>query len=181
MKALIASILGSLLTLAATSAVAPRPEMIHPRIADYGGIVQIPGAVEPPRAGAKVVFDITSESPAEKPNKGLEAVARYVNMNAAAGVPVDGLKLTAVLHGGAAKTVLNDAAFLAVTKVEHNPNLELIRRLQANGVEILVCGQALARQNYPIDGVVKNVPIAVSALTVNINRQRDGYVPVAIH
>lgn len=181
MKVLIASLIGSLLTLAASSAVAPKPEMIHPRIADYGGIVQIPGAVEPPRAGAKVVFDITAESPAEKPHKGLEVLARYINLNAAAGVPVEGLKVTAVLHGGAAKTVLNDAAFQAVTKVERNPNLELIRRLQANGVEILVCGQALARQNYPIDGVVRNVPIAVSALTVNINRQLDGYVSVAVH
>jgi uncharacterized protein len=181
MKILIASILGSLLTLAATSAVAPKPEMIHPRIADYGGIVQIPGAVEPPRAGAKVVFDITSESPAEKPHKGLEVVARYINLTAGAGVPVEGLKLTAILHGGAAKAVLDDAAFQTVTKVEHNPNLELIRRLQANGVEVLVCGQALSRQGYPIDGVVKNVPIAVSALSANVNRQLDGYVPVAIH
>lgn len=181
MKTLIASLLGSLLTLAAASAVASKPEMIHPRIADYGGIVQVPGAVEPPRAGAKVVFDITSESPVDKPHKGLEVVARYLNLTAGAGVPVEGLKLTAVLHGGAAKTVLNDAAFQVATKVEQNPNLELIRRLQSNGVEVLVCGQALARQGYPIDGVVKNVPIAVSALTANINRQQDGHVPVAIH
>ena len=56
-----------------------------------------------------------------------------------------------------------------------NPNLELITRLKKAGVEIYVCGQALAHHGYATNEVAPEVKVAVSAATVNINLQMDGY------
>ena len=49
------------------------PALLFPIIEGYGGVVAVADAVEPPRAGAKLVLDVTSE--AKKPeevNKGLD-------------------------------------------------------------------------------------------------------------
>jgi len=52
----------------------------------------------------------------------------------------------------------------------------LIRQLKAAGVELYVCGQALARRHYRTDEVAPEVAVAVSAAVVHINKQMDGYV-----
>lgn len=166
---------------AASGAVAEGPVFLFPQIARFGGVVRTPQAAEPPRRGAKIVFDITADSKPEEVNKGLESVARYLNLNAAAGLQLADAKLALVLHGGATKAALSDAAFARHTAAKHNPNLELIRELKNCGVEVLVCGQSLARNQYAPAEVAGDVTIAVSALTVNANRQQDGYSCLAIH
>jgi intracellular sulfur oxidation DsrE/DsrF family protein len=62
-----------------------------------------------------------------------------------------------------------------------NPNLELIRELKTCGVEVFVCGQSLARNKYASADVASDVTIAVAALTVNANKQQDGYSYLSIH
>ena len=90
----------------------------------YGGIVRTPDAAEPPRRGAKIVFDITADSKPEEVNKGLESVARYLNLNAEAGFKPADVKLALVLHGGATKAALSDAAYAKHTAAKKNPNLD---------------------------------------------------------
>lgn len=65
--------------------------------------------------------------------------------------------------------------------VVHSPRNLLIRTLKKHGVRFYVCGQALARKGYPIDGVANEVTLAVSALTVIVNEQNDGAAYVAYH
>ena len=81
-----------------------------PQIAGFGGIVRVPEAAEPARQGAKIVFDITVDSPPDALNKGLESVARYLNLNTQAGFQPADVKLALVLHGST-KAALNDAAY----------------------------------------------------------------------
>jgi intracellular sulfur oxidation DsrE/DsrF family protein len=50
--------------------------------------------------------------------------------------------------------------------------------LKGAGVDIYICGQALARQKIAADEVAPDVDVAVSAAVVHINKQRDGYVLV---
>jgi ubiquinone/menaquinone biosynthesis C-methylase UbiE/intracellular sulfur oxidation DsrE/DsrF family protein len=151
-----------------------------PVIAKHGGVLPRPKAVEQPRAGAKVVFDATADAKPADINKGLDRVARLLNLYEVSGLKAQDVKITIVLHGDATKSVLNDRAYKERFQIEQNPNLPLIRELQKCGVEVLVCGQAL---NYKgiLDGeVAEGIPIAAAALTVVINKQTDGYsyVPV---
>jgi len=157
------------------------PLVLFPQVARFGGIVRTPEAAEPPRRGAKIVFDITADSKPDEVNKGLESIARYLNLNAEAGLQPADAKLALVLHGGATKAALGDEAYAKHADATQNPNLSLIRELKKCGVEIFVCGQSLARNKYAPAEVAGDVTIAVSALTVNANRQQDGYSYLSIH
>jgi SAM-dependent methyltransferase/predicted peroxiredoxin len=157
------------------------PNLLFPIIEGYGGIVAVADAVEPPRAGAKLVLDVTSE--AKKPeevNKGLDRAARLLNLYGTAGLKASDISITVVLHGEATKSVLTDEAWESRLQMKHNPNLPLIRLLQKAGVEIIVCGQALNYKKIERSEVGSDIPVAAAALTVLLNRQADGfaYVPV---
>ena len=155
--------------------------LLFPIIEGYGGIVAVSDAVEPPRAGVKVVLDVTSE--AKKPeevNKGLDRAARLLNLYGTAGLKASDISVTVVLHGEATKSVLSDEAWESRLQIKQNPNLPLIRVLQKAGVEVMVCGQALSYKKIERSEVATDIPVAEAALTVLLNRQADGfaYVPV---
>ncbi|MFO0946368.1 MAG: DsrE family protein [Planctomycetota bacterium] len=155
-------------------------DLRFPRIADFGGVVDVPGAVEPPRRGTKIVFDVLAEGKPAELNKGLESVARYLNLNATAGNPHTEVTLAVVLHGGATRVALDDPAYARVTGNAKNPNLPLILALKKSGVEVLVCGQSLARHDFSTSEVAAGIDVAVSAMTVNANKQQDGYSYIVI-
>jgi intracellular sulfur oxidation DsrE/DsrF family protein len=165
----------------ATSAPAEEPVLLFPLIKGYGGIAALPDAAEPPRRGAKMVFDIAADSKPEEVHRGLESVARYLNLNAQAGHAASDIKLAVVLHGGATKCALNDEAYARVTKAAANPNLALLRELRKHGVELFVCGQSLARHQYAQKDVAPEIAVAVSAMTVNVNKQLAGYAYLSLH
>ena len=173
--------IASLVSAMAYGAVAEGPVFLFPQVAKYGGIVAVPDAAETPQRGAKVVFDITADSKPAEVHKGLEGVARYLNLNAQAGWKPTEVKLALVLHGGATKSALNSSAYAKHTGTDTNPNLELIQALRAHGVEVFVCGQSLARNKYSSSEVSSDVTVAVSAMTVNVNKQQAGYAYLSIH
>lgn len=165
----------------ATPSVAVDSALQFPVIPRYGGVVAVENAVEPPRAGMKLVIDATADTktPADI-NKGLERAARILNLYGASGLKATDLKVTVVLHGEATKSILTDAAYHSRFQTEKNPNLPLIAELQKAGAEVMVCGQALHYKKIGRDEVAASVPVASAALTVLMNRQADGYgyVPV---
>lgn len=166
---------------AATDPAVTSQSLLFPIIEGFGGVVAVPDAVDPPRAGMKVVLDVTSES--KKPedvNKGLDRAARLLNLYGVSGLQASDIKMTVVLHGEATKSVLTDEAWESRLQMQHNPNLPLIRLLKKAGVEVIVCGQALSYKKFERSEVATDVPVAAAALTVLLNRQTDGfaYVPV---
>ncbi|RLS52103.1 MAG: methyltransferase domain-containing protein [Planctomycetota bacterium] len=152
-----------------------------PIIAAHGGVVSRPTAVDQPRAGAKVVFDVTVDAKPSEVNKGLDRAARLLNLYGASGLQAKDVSITVVLHGEATKSALNDAAYKARFETEQNPNLPLIRELQTAGVEVLVCGQALNYKNFANEDVATEVKIAAAAMIVVINRQLDGNAYLPLH
>jgi intracellular sulfur oxidation DsrE/DsrF family protein len=56
-----------------------------------------------------------------------------------------------------------------------NPNPELLCELRKCGVEILVCGQSVARNRFSTVEVASKRPVAMSAMTVKVNRRPAGY------
>lgn len=157
------------------------PKLEFPIIENVGGVVSRPQAVEQPRAGAKVVFDVTVDAKPADINKGLDRVARLLNLYGAAGLKAQDITITMVLHGEATKSVLSHEAYKKRFETEQNPNLTLIRELQKVGVEVLVCGQALNYKAIADAEVAEGIPVAAAALSVVINKQSDGYAYIPVH
>jgi intracellular sulfur oxidation DsrE/DsrF family protein len=149
--------------------------LVYPIVPGHGGVVPLPEAVEQPRKGAKAIFDITADAKPDQVNKGLEHVARLLNLYGAAGLTARDVKIAAVCHGAADKAVLSDTAYLARFKIAANPNLPLIRDLERAGVQVSVCGQSLHELGFKAEEVAEEVPIADSAMLVLVNNQTDGY------
>ena len=127
----------------------------------------------------RVVFDVAS-APAqhEALNAQLNTVARFLNMHARAGVPVENMAVAVVLHGGAGKYVLNNDAYVARYEVPHT-NLALMEALDAAGVTFYMCGQTAVNRGFAPEernGVVK---MALSAMTALLSLQNEGYQLIA--
>lgn len=156
------------------------PNLNFPVIANHGGVVQLPNAAQQPRAGTKLLVDLTSGGDAGELNPGLEKVAKYVNLYAGGGAEPAEVKIAVVFHGDATLSVLNSKAYSARFKTDGNPNLQLLQSLNEANVELYVCGQSLVSKGSDPKEVAEFVKTAVSALTAVVNLQSDGYAYVNI-
>jgi len=163
------------------AATEAKPKLAFPLIAKFGGVVVREKAAEAPRKGAKVVLDVTTAAEADQLNKGLERAARLINLYGAAGLTADDVRIVVVVHGDATRSILAGEAYRGRFDVAENPNLPLIAELRKAGVEVFVCGQALGNKGFADDEVADEVTIAVSALTLLLNRQADGYTAIPVH
>jgi ubiquinone/menaquinone biosynthesis C-methylase UbiE/intracellular sulfur oxidation DsrE/DsrF family protein len=152
-----------------------------PIIPRHGGVLRRPSAVEQPRPGAKVVFDVTADAKPAEVNKGLDRVARLLNLYGTAGRKASDVKIAIVLQGEATKSALGESTYKARFGEEINPNLNLIQELKQAGVEVFVCGQALNYKGFADAEVADGIPIAASALTLVTNRQMEGYSYIPIY
>jgi intracellular sulfur oxidation DsrE/DsrF family protein len=156
-------------------------KLVFPIIANVGGVVPLPTAAEQPRKGAKVIFDITADAKPGDVNKGLERVARFLNLYGSAGLKASDVKVAIVFHGEATRSVLTDGVYKARFGADTNPNLPVLRDLQKAGVEVFVCGQALHYKGFKEPDVAQDIAVALSALTVVVNRQTDGYAHLPVN
>jgi intracellular sulfur oxidation DsrE/DsrF family protein len=170
----------SVLTLtafAAVSAVEPEDFWTTPTVQGAGKMHFLPDAAYKPRADQtyKVVFALSkgAKSPTEV-NPALDHVARAVNLYAASGVPLDNLKFVAVAYGDATPLVLDDTQYRAAFGVP-NPNLPIIEKLRAAGVDVAACGQAVAEHHYQYSWVDKRVTLSLSAITTITTLENHGY------
>jgi intracellular sulfur oxidation DsrE/DsrF family protein len=125
--------------------------------------------------------DVTAGGAADKINPAIEKVTRFVNIYAGAGKHPATVRITVILHGKATAAALHDDAYAAKFQTVRNPNIPLFVKLKAAGVEVLVCGQSLVHAGHQHEDVAREVGVAVSALTVNVNRQADGYAFIPLH
>lgn len=128
----------------------------------------------------KVVFDVmdTPESLSEL-NKKLETAARFLNLHAQSGIPVEQLKAALIVHNVASKDITTDEAYQKRFGMP-NPNSGLIQALLDAGVEVIYCGQSSMARNFPKEDLIPGVKIALSAMTANIQLQNQGYRPIKL-
>ncbi len=157
-----------------------RNDLEYPVIASHGGVLRLPNAAMQPRAGTKLLVDLTSGSDPDKLNGGLVKVAKYANVYAGAGAEPADVKIAVVFHGDATLVVLAADAYSARFKTDGNPNLQVLQQLREAGVEMFVCGQSLLAKGATVDQVADSVKTAVSAITAVVNLQADGYAYVPI-
>src|SRR3954469_6170245 len=85
------------------SAVAQQPaadKLVYPIIPKVGGVAPLPDAAEQPRKGAKVGFEIPADARPADLNKGVERVARLLNLYGSAGLKAAAGKIPLGMHRG---------------------------------------------------------------------------------
>lgn len=162
---------------AAQAAGQPAGFWTTPTIHGYGRIHYLPDSAYRPSADQtyRIVFSVTqnAKSPATV-NASLDHVARTVNLYVAAGVPLSHLKFVAVVSDGATPLVMNNVQFRAAYGVD-NPNLPLVTELRQAGVDVAVCGQAVAEHDIQYDWINPGITLALSALTTVTTLEHQGY------
>ena len=148
-----------------------------PILKDFGKVYQLekPELVLDKDTVYKVIFDVyTDRSNGEKLNPLLNTVARYLNMHAQQGVPIENMKVVVIIHGAATKNVLHATAYLKQFKKE-NPNTALLHALKNVNVKLFVCGQSYLANGFDSKDKSPDVKMALSALTVLVKFQHEGY------
>ena len=169
------------LVLLATSATVMAAEAERgPIIESYGPVYSVPqeNFNLDPGQEYKVIMDIGKgpEDPSAV-DRGIESVARFLNMHARNGISSDKLEFALVLHGSAARAVLTDAVYKERFGTP-NSNKPLLEELGQAGVAIYLCGQTAAYRGFEPDQLLPQVTMAVSAMTVHVRLQQEGYRPI---
>lgn len=154
----------------ATLLAGPDDFSTGPLIRDFGPKVTIDDDAVSADSTFKVAFDLAKEAEEGKVNRGLESVARFLNMHVAAGVPKENISLAVVVHGGAAHDLLWEKKDGA-----DNPSAPLIAALVEAGVSIELCGQSAAYMNISEDDLLPGVVMRLSAMTAHAQLQQKGY------
>lgn len=148
-----------------------------PVIEQYGAVYDIPDPDLPvdTERDYKVVYDIyDSPGGPEALNVQLNTIARFLNMHARAGVPVENLQVAAVIHGGASKDALTHKAYQKRFST-NNPNLDIIQKLHDAGVRFYICGQTAAKRGIFRGDLATPVGVALSAMTAFLHLQAQGF------
>ena len=148
-----------------------------PIITGFGAVYTIDQATYPANADRtyQVVFDVASgPQDATELNKAMNTLARFLNMHAQSGVPLENLQVVAVMHGGSARHSLNDEAYRKRYGIA-NPHTDLIRQLTEAGVDLYLCGQSMHARGFDRDEVNEHIDLSLSAMTILIDKQAEGY------
>jgi intracellular sulfur oxidation DsrE/DsrF family protein len=182
-------LIGGITALAAAMSIAPAAgaqaigtPRAGPVVEDFGAVFDVPAIDwETPDVEYRAVFDVRDPAESEDArNRGIETVARYLNMHARAGVPREKLHAALVLHGGAAKGALSDEAYRERYGTA-NPDRELIEALVEAGAEVILCGQSAMSRGFPATDLAPGVRVALSAMTALVAYQQQGYGLIAFY
>ena len=143
----------------------------------YGGVFDVPEAtLRPPKdQDLELRFDVREGAEPGQLNMQFDTVARFLNMQARAGVPRDRVKAALVVHGTAGKDLLTESEY-RTRYGKDNPNLRLLDELKAAGVRIYLCGQTSVGRNLPRAVVTPAADIALSAMVAHLVLDKEGYV-----
>lgn len=123
----------------------------------------------------KVVFDIMNSPEApDQLNASIETAARFLNMHAQAGVPIENLKVALVVHNKASKDLLTTDNYKKRYGVT-NPNEALINALIDQGASVIFCGQSSTSRGIPKSETIEGIQLSLSAMTALIQLQNEGF------
>lgn len=158
------------------AAQAPKPST-GPYVHAGGPAFEVPDRDVPLKEGHKyrVVYELTGY-PGEKTevNRPLSVVARFMNMHGKNGVPLEDLDVAVVVHGETLLALLNDETYEEMFGVK-NPSLPLLNDLAEAGVQLYVCGQSLGFRGLDKSALADDVKVGLSAMTLLVTLQADGY------
>ena len=171
------SILHITLTLIFSYTISAQTAKSGPVVNEYGKVYKIdnPDFKTDVTTTYKAVFDImNSPEDVSQVNFNIETAARFLNMHAQSGIPLEQLKVALVVHNKASKDVITSKAYKAKYGTD-NPNEKLLNDLMEAGAEIIFCGQSSASRGFPKEKLIDGVQLSLSAMTALIQLQNDDY------
>lgn len=127
----------------------------------------------------RVLFDAAAapEQPGEI-NAAINSAARFLNMQARAGVPAERMHAALIVHGAASRALLAEAGYRKRYEEQPNPHAALLREMMDAGVRVILCGQSAAGRGIARDELMDGVELALSAMTARAVLMNQGYVLV---
>jgi intracellular sulfur oxidation DsrE/DsrF family protein len=168
--------LGVGFSLLVTSAIAAESQT-GPVIKNFGPVYEVSdGAFNLDKnTHYKVSMDVSATADFSSDlNRHFASAARFLNMHARNGIDPDNIEFAIIVHGGAAKDLLKDAAY-EIKFDEPNPNTAMLKELSEAGVKIYLCGQTAVHRGYAIEDLNPAVTMALSAMTAHVRLQSEGY------
>ncbi len=164
--------------LSGTSALAQKK--VYPVIQDYGFMLEMP--FETIQPDPDLDYKLLAETPRGQKDKTklyeiLDYFAKVVNAHAYAGVPRENFKMSVVLYSGSAYTALTHEEYNERFGND-NPNLELLERFQEAGVDVIICGQSMMKQNMRPEDIAEGIKIGSSRITISSELMTKGYIPI---
>ena len=118
---------------------------------------------------------ISAADSAHQITPGFRAPARVLNALADDGVPAEQVHLALVAQGPSAVAMLDNEAYREIHGVD-NPNLDLLRELYDNGVELVVCGQTMVGRGLERGDFPDFVKVSRAATAARVILAGQGYV-----
>lgn len=149
------------------------PENFHPGrvIKDFGKVATVESGPSLPKDTVfEVAFDVAKAAEPGKVNRSIESAARFINMHAEAGIPLEHIHVAIIVHGGAAMDLVTDKKYGG-----DNANAELIAALIKAGATIKLCGQTAAFYDIKVEHLLPGVKMSLSAMTAHALLQKKGY------
>lgn len=148
---------------------------VGPVIKNYGKHASVQQDLKLDKSAVfKVAFDISEQSKAGEVNRKIETLARFINMHAANGITPENIHLALVVHGKAGFDLLKSELYQEKFQQRH-ANVELLKQLLQNQVEVYLCGQSAAYYDISNDMLQPGVKMALSAMTAHAVLHNNGY------
>lgn len=158
--------------------------MVFPAIQGYGGVIPVPFETEKPDPSKQYKFVIELGNKLEDKTKVadlLDYAARMYNLHRFAGVPKENIELAIVIYAGSTPIVFANPTYRKkFDKADSNsalvnPNSSLLDEFLRNGIQVIVCGQSMMKQNLLPADIYPGVRMAVSRLTATTDLVQKGY------
>ena len=156
--------------------------LVYPAIQGYGAVNEVPFEVEKPDPTQQYKFVIELGNRLEDKSQVadmLDYAARMYNLHIYAGIPKENIELAIVVYSGATPMVLSNQAYSKRFE-QANPNASLLDELQRNGIQLIVCGQSMMKQNLLPDDIYPGVRMAVSRFTATTDFIQKGYKVIVL-
>lgn len=142
-------------------------------------LIKSPSFPAPKDLMYKVSWDVNvgPEKPEGIPD-GFRRPAGFLMQTDDNGVPRRNVQLAIIVYGTAARSLLNNAAYKQQAGAD-NASIALLEALNASGVRIIVCGEALLGRNIPRDQLLPFVQVATTATLARATLAMQGYVTFA--
>ena len=167
----------SLVLMSASALAQQNPFSTGPVIEAFGQNAPVDATIPVSRDMVyRVSFDIGEGAAPGQISRDLNTPARFINMMARAGVPLENIQVAVVIHGSAVVDVTRDSVYEARNQTS-NANRPLVEALLKAGAHFYVCGQSAAGQRVMTQDLLPGVDMVLSAITAHAILGNEGYRP----
>lgn len=156
---------------------AQRQSKVFPVIKDYGGVYEVPYAIDKPDPKIDYKIVVESEGAIEHPDslyRPFENIARMYNLHVYGGVPRNHIHLDVVIFYKAIFVILDNDSYKKKFGVD-NPNLKVIEEMKQAGINLYACGQSVTGFGIDPKTINPNFQVVLSRATTVSTRQMKGY------